>query len=532
MSYLDLIQKIIKENAIDKAVSKGIKAVGPKFRLGGAADDAAKAAELKAASDWLDANTEALKAADIDKLTDYIYNVKKLNRVPDELKKAMAGTKPPAAPAKPAPAEPAQPRRRTAPAPNPALPIPSPGPGRRYRPGRTPGTTPKKPTETPVEPKPETTPAPAKPARVPVEPKKPEVDPWLPAKTPEAPVKVPFKPGVEPVKPAVEPTVKPAPVVRPGTKPAPATSPAPGAKPVSAPRVDVVPQTAIKPEIKPEAKPEVKPKEKVKDKVKTKGTKGGAPFLPFFGAKGQDLRTHVTGTGVREEYISEQEGFKKFKVMYILNGEEKTNVYRYKGKEAVTKARVLRQLRERGAGSIRFMQYESVEEGVSWSPGVGWIGGASDEGVDEREDGYRVNPKTGENERVYGYGYKSSGRRRALPQEKYYHKVSFKDKEHAKAEGMKWDPNVKKWYHTDKYKTMNSRFEKLDEAYMPDATRKPVVYRAPPKRGEVVGKMKVRLIRRHQDVMPGERTATSENTKRLRRLVRKVLKKGKLKRPS
>jgi len=95
---------------------------------------------------------------------------------------------------------------------------------------------------------------------------------------------------------------------------------------------------------------------------------------------------------------------------------------------------------------------------------------------------------------------------------------------------MRWDPDVKKWYHSSPERSANSKFKKLDEAYMPDATRKPVVYRAPPKRGEVVGKMKVRLIRRHQDVMPGERTATSDNTKRLRKLIRKVLKKGKLKR--
>lgn len=73
-------------------------------------------------------------------------------------------------------------------------------------------------------------------------------------------------------------------------------------------------------------------------------------------------------------------------------------------------------------------------------------------------------------------------------------------------------------------------YEPTDEAYMPDAIRKAIVYRAPPAKGEVVGHMKVRLARRHQDVMPGERVNPAY-LKRLRHLTQKVLQKGHQKRP-
>jgi hypothetical protein len=372
----------------------------------------------------------------------------------------------------------------------------------------------------------------------------PKVDPRQKPLFPENPnnLPVPVTPGKAPQAPTpVVPQTAPLPTIPNPTKPLPKTPVAVPPKPVDALPKTEPPQTKPLPKTTTDKKAPPPPSKPPVDNTGGKGGRGrrfGGMF-GFGGAQGRDLRTHITGTGVREEYISEEEKFKKFKVIYIINGSEKTNVYRYKGKDTFAKARVMRQLRERGAGSIRFMQYESadIEEGATWSPGVGWIGGASDEGVDDRGDGYRVNPKTGENERVYpnkqyGYGYKENGRRKALPRsrEKIYHSVSFKQKDAAKEEGMRWDPEVKKWYHSDADRSAASKFKKLDEAYMPDATRKPVVYRAPPKRGEVVGKMKVRLIRRHQDVMPGERTATSDNTKRLRRLIRKVLKKGKLKR--
>ena len=38
-------------------------------------------------------------------------------------------------------------------------------------------------------------------------------------------------------------------------------------------------------------------------------------------------------------------------------------------------------------------------------------------------------------------------RRPAAPSTKYYHKVAFADREKAKAEGMRWDPEKKMWYH-------------------------------------------------------------------------------------
>ena len=422
----------------------------------------------------------------------------------------------------PAPAKPStRPQRSPAPQPNPALPLPGPsrGPSRRVRPRRSP-EKPATPTETPKTP----TPSPA-PGPVPT----PTPAPTTPTPRPVIPV------------PVIKPKTAPAP--KPGTKPQPTPvvvpTPQTQPKPTGTPKQDTV--SRPDPRATPQQQPQQKPLPNNKGDKKKKVTPTGGGFVPSFGRRiqGGDLRTMIGGTGVKEEFVAEEEKFKKFKVIYIINGSEKTNVYRYKGKDTFAKARVMRQLRERGAGSIRFMQYESadIEEGATWSPGVGWIGGASDEGVDERGDGYRVNPKTGENERVYankkyGYGYKDNGRRKALPKsrEKIYHSVSFQQKDAAKDEGMRWDPEVKKWYHSDADKSKASKFKKLDEAYMPDATRKSVIYRAPPKRGEVVGKMKVRLIRRHQDVMPGERTATSDNTKRLRKLIRKVLKKGKLKR--
>jgi hypothetical protein len=53
---------------------------------------------------------------------------------------------------------------------------------------------------------------------------------------------------------------------------------------------------------------------------------------------------------------------------------------------------------------------------------------------------------------------------------KYYHEVPFADKSHAKAEGMKFDGDKKKWYHTSQYDSSKSKFKRhfsedvLDEA--------------------------------------------------------------------
>lgn len=46
---------------------------------------------------------------------------------------------------------------------------------------------------------------------------------------------------------------------------------------------------------------------------------------------------------------------------------------------------------------------------------------------------------------------------------KHYHSVPYKDKEHAKGEGMKWDKEKRSWYHTDAGKSATSKFRKLHE---------------------------------------------------------------------
>lgn len=100
---------------------------------------------------------------------------------------------------------------------------------------------------------------------------------------------------------------------------------------------------------------------------------------------------------------------------------------------------------------------EELEETAKWDPHVGYVGGASDEfDVDHKGravHGYKVS-KTGHNERVKPY---VSGK------VKHYHTVPYKDKEHAKGEGMKWDSEKKKWYHQDAGKSATSKFKKLNE---------------------------------------------------------------------
>lgn len=44
---------------------------------------------------------------------------------------------------------------------------------------------------------------------------------------------------------------------------------------------------------------------------------------------------------------------------------------------------------------------------------------------------------------------------------KIYHDVKFSDKDKAKAEGMRFDGETKKWYHTDSEKSSKSSFPKL-----------------------------------------------------------------------
>lgn len=47
---------------------------------------------------------------------------------------------------------------------------------------------------------------------------------------------------------------------------------------------------------------------------------------------------------------------------------------------------------------------------------------------------------------------------------KIYHSVHFSEKDKAKGEGMRWDPDKKKWYHTDSVKSGSSAFPKLEES--------------------------------------------------------------------
>ena len=107
-----------------------------------------------------------------------------------------------------------------------------------------------------------------------------------------------------------------------------------------------------------------------------------------------------------------------------------------------------------------------IVEGERYVPGVGMIGGASDEYPEE----YEINaqgeymPKAKitkyNKKRVYSNGTKIQ----------HFHQVEFKDKEDAKKEGMKWDPKEKGWFHehlppskTSKFKYVKSvRYDKLD----------------------------------------------------------------------
>lgn len=50
----------------------------------------------------------------------------------------------------------------------------------------------------------------------------------------------------------------------------------------------------------------------------------------------------------------------------------------------------------------------------------------------------------------------------STPQTKIYHKVPFAQKDDAKAEGMRFDGDKKKWYHTDANKSSQSKFQKED----------------------------------------------------------------------
>lgn len=108
----------------------------------------------------------------------------------------------------------------------------------------------------------------------------------------------------------------------------------------------------------------------------------------------------------------------------------------------------------------------------------------NEEQLDEYEIVKRYNPRTGKHEYVddegnvmHGSGgasWQKSWYSRKRPSDysssstsqKIYHNVPFKQKDQAKAEGMRFDGEKKKWYHTNAEKSKNSAFDKLEESYL------------------------------------------------------------------
>lgn len=110
-----------------------------------------------------------------------------------------------------------------------------------------------------------------------------------------------------------------------------------------------------------------------------------------------------------------------------------------------------------------------------------------EEDLNEYEIVKRYNPKTGKHEYVddegnvmHGSGgasWQKSWYSRKRPSDyssstpsstsqKIYHNVPFKQKDQAKAEGMRFDGEKKKWYHTNGEKSKKSAFPKLQESYL------------------------------------------------------------------
>lgn len=86
---------------------------------------------------------------------------------------------------------------------------------------------------------------------------------------------------------------------------------------------------------------------------------------------------------------------------------------------------------------------DKMQEGARYVPGAGMVGGASDEYPED----YEVN-SAGE------YMPKAS---KAEPV-KHLHQVKYNDRDAAKAEGLRWDPQEKSWYHTDHQRSVDSKF--------------------------------------------------------------------------
>lgn len=101
-----------------------------------------------------------------------------------------------------------------------------------------------------------------------------------------------------------------------------------------------------------------------------------------------------------------------------------------------------------------YVEKRSINEAATWDPHVGWIGGASDEfdiGPNGKPVYYYNVDKHGRNQINHNYDRQMNPRT--------YMDVKFSDKDKAKAEGMKWDPAKKAWYHTDPYKVKHSHFK-------------------------------------------------------------------------
>lgn len=81
-----------------------------------------------------------------------------------------------------------------------------------------------------------------------------------------------------------------------------------------------------------------------------------------------------------------------------------------------------------------------------------------------RNDEYKVNLTTGKEYNLDGtpvWGGKKASTKPSAPTARYYHDVPFSKKELAKAEGMRWDPVKKKWYHTSLASSNKSEFKAL-----------------------------------------------------------------------
>lgn len=109
--------------------------------------------------------------------------------------------------------------------------------------------------------------------------------------------------------------------------------------------------------------------------------------------------------------------------------------------------------RKYNANRVNESEKYTDENGVTWN----------DEGdSDHGHTNWGRGPMNHYGARRYRSGYRKPAAQKPAAQ-KHYHSVPYKDKEHAKGEGMKWDGDKRKWYHTDAGKSATSKFKKLTE---------------------------------------------------------------------